>query len=151
MFLTPFTATKASSLTSTAGQPATTTTTRGPTTTTTTTKPLTTTTAAAASSAKCSVNTTEPISTEVRKVDQNKKFLQAFIFLSVFLCLFLSFFYFCGSFYCRALRQATCMLASADVERVAVGSLTNPQNVRILESILPPEIFQVFIKKGDII
>jgi hypothetical protein len=40
------------------------------------------------------------------------------------------------------------MLASADVERVAVGSLTNPQNVRILESILPPEIFQVFIKKG---
>lgn len=43
----------------------------------------------------------------------------------------------------RALRQATCMLPNAEVEKVAIGSATNPANVRILESIFPPENFKV--------
>ncbi len=43
----------------------------------------------------------------------------------------------------RALRLATCMLPNAAVEQVVVGSATNPPNVRILESIFPPEKFKV--------
>jgi hypothetical protein len=35
------------------------------------------------------------------------------------------------------------MLPNAAVEQVAVGSATNPLNVRILESIFPPEKFKV--------
>ena len=43
----------------------------------------------------------------------------------------------------RTLRAATCMLANAEVEKVVVGSTSNPANVRIVEAIFPADKFKV--------